>query len=226
MVDLSIILPVHNESEVILRTLQEITHALQKQKISYEILCIVNGSTDDSYEKISKYAKRNKTVKAYFSQLGWGNAVKKGIKQAKGEYSLYMVSDGQVHASIIPKLYQLIQNSTFSMVKIKRITRENFTRSFNSRVFNASANLLLGIRSYDINGTPKIIKTALLKKVPFISPNISLDMELMLFLKKNELAVKEIPVKSYRRKGGKSTTNWKAVGEMYYYILKFLFTSL
>lgn len=226
MLELSIILPVHNESEVIKRTIQEIEEALSGRNISFEILCIENGSTDNSSEIIKYITKKNKKVKLFSSSLGWGNAVREGIRHADGKYSIYMVSDGQVHAAILPKLYKRITEKKIDLVKIKRITRENNVRYINSRLFNTTAFLFLGVKSYDINGTPKIALTSLLKKIPFISPNISFDLELLLYLKKNKLKWEEIPVKSFRRKGGKSTTNWKAVAEMYFYILKFLGASL
>lgn len=220
-IDLSVIFPVHNEAEGITALLGFVHSLLREAHISFEILCVENGSTDDSYNILKKIEKKLTEVHVHRSEKGWGNAVLKGIENVKGVYTCYMVSDWQVDPKYILPLYKKIKKGKYDMVKIARKTRENTKRFLNSRVYNTFASLLFGINSFDINGTPKILKTDYLKKLRLSSENIALDLELLLHLKKEKKVWIEIPIFSKKRTSGASTTNIKSVLEMVYHMIRF-----
>lgn len=221
MKNLSIVLPVHNESEGIETSIKKIVDVLAKTSITYEILCIENGSTDDSLSILRNIAKKNIELRVYQSDKGWGNAVQKGISVAQSMYLCYMVSDGQVDPLIIPKLYNLIESGEYGLVKISRSSRENMKRFLNSRAYNMLAYIIFNLPTYDVNGTPKMLLTATAKKMKLQSHNIAIDLELMIKLKMNNLSFKEVAVPSYARESGTSTTNIKSVIEMLKNMKKF-----
>lgn len=214
MIELSLILPIHNEEEGIEKFIKNVYTLLSKQKFSYEVICVENGSTDISLKILKKLEKRYKNIIVFDSKIGWGNAVRKGVKEAKGVYSCFMVSDGQINPREIVKVYEKIKNNNFDLVKIRRISRENVKRLINSKAYNFLSRLLLGIRSNDINGTPKIAKTDLLRKMKLKSKNIVLDLEIMNYLKKTNLSFAEIPIRSNKRAHGKSTIKINSMVEM------------
>lgn len=220
MVKLSIILPVNNEEAGIESVIIKLIESLEKIKATFEIICIENGSTDRSYQKLKELAGKHREIKVYQSEKGWGNAVRRGIEYAKGEYCCYMVSDNQVDPILALTVFEKIKESDFDMVKIRRVSRENLIRLLNSRIYNLICNVFLGIGN-DINGTPKILKTSLIKDLHLRSENVAIDLELMLKLKKRNLKWIDIPVNSKKRNWGKSTTNIKTVIEMLKYIIKF-----
>jgi len=217
MLDLSVILPVHNEEAGLEKNIHQITQVLKSIRVTYEIVCVENGSKDRSLEILQKLARPSQHIRVFKSAKGWGNAVRFGISKARGEASCFMVSDGQVEADCISKVYDLYkQNHDEKTVlfKIWRTTRENPTRLANSRIYNIIAGLILGIDSRDINATPKLLNTKILKSIKLTSENVTLDPELLLALKKKGLKWIEIPAVSTRRESGNSTTNWKTVWEM------------
>lgn len=221
--ELSVVYPVHNEEEVI-EKLISYTHTLLTQTgISYEIVCVENGSSDNTYKKLRELTKKYKDLVVVQSEKGWGNAVRKGIGKSKGVYVCYMVSDFQVDPKAILDVYAKIKKGMFSMVKVYRTKRENKTRLVNSRLYNTLASVLFGVGSYDINATPKILKLSLIRKFDFESHNIAIDLELMLHINNRKLPWIEIPVVAGARKTGKSTTNWKSVREMLRYMMYFRF---
>lgn len=222
MIELSLILPVHNEEEGIEKFVKNVYTLLSKQKFSNEVICVENGSTDTSLKILKKLEKRYKNMTVIESKIGWGNAVRAGIKKAKGKYTCFMVSDGQINPKAIVKVYKKIKNNNFDLVKIRRVSRENVKRLLNSKAYNFLSRLLLGIRSNDINATPKIAKTELLRKMKLKSKNIVLDLEIMNYLKKTNLSFAEIPVRSDKRAHGKSTINVNSMVEMANGIVKIL----
>lgn len=220
MVKLSIILPVNNEEAGIGSVIEELIKSFKKKKATFEIICVENGSTDRSYQKLKELSREQREIKVYQSKKGWGNAVRRGIEYAKGEYCCYMVSDNQVDPILVLTVFEKIRESNVDMVKIKRVSRENLIRLLNSRIYNLICNIFLGLGN-DINGTPKILKTSLIKDLHLRSENVAIDLELMLKLKKRNLIWIDIPVNSKKRNWGKSTTNIKTVIEMLKYIIKF-----
>ena len=83
---LSVILPARNEQQHLNNVLQDITNHLNKKKYRYEVLVIVNGSTDNTKQIVIDFSKRNKKVKLLTSRSGYGNALKKGFSAAKGNF--------------------------------------------------------------------------------------------------------------------------------------------
>ncbi len=219
MVDLTVILPVHNESAGIEKNLKTIIAVLKKLKISYEIICMENGSTDITLSVLKSLQKKIKELVVMQSQIGWGNAVRKGIQKAGGMYTCYMVSDGQIDPEYIEKLYEIRKHA--ALVKIWRTTRENGTRLLNSRIYNILARILFGIDTQDVNATPKLLETKLLKSIPLTANNIAVDLELLLALKKRGLTWYEIPAPSLIRDTGSSTTRLKTVWEMVRWMIVF-----
>ena len=57
--DLSLVIPLYNESESISELDKKIESILSTSKLSYEILYVDDGSKDDSWKKIIDISKRN-----------------------------------------------------------------------------------------------------------------------------------------------------------------------
>lgn len=220
MIELSIVLPIHNEEKDIAVIVRNINNLLTKSKIDFEILCIENGSIDNSYNLLKSLSKAYKHVKVYKSNKGWGNAVRLGIKVAKGKYLCYMVSDNQVDPKNILRVYKIIKGNNIDLVKVRRRNRENLIRSLNSKFYNLLCLLVFGF-DRDINGTPKIIKSFVLRNMKLRSENVALDLELLLKLRKGGYKWIDIPVESKKRNWGMSTTNIKTAIEMVKHIIRF-----
>lgn len=211
--ELSLILPAHNEEEGIEKVLKLSLKILKKIKKPFEIIAVENGSSDNTFKVIKNFIKKHKEIKLIQSKKGWGNAVIRGISKAKGIYTCYMVSDFQVSPIHILKVYKEIKKTNYDLVKVKRMQRENIKRYINSLGFNLLCLFLFGF-DQDINATPKILKSVLLKEMKLKSENIALDLELLSKLKKRGLKWKSIPVRSEKRNWGESTTKVKSILEM------------
>src|SRR3989338_5544961 len=115
MHELSLIIPVLNEEKNIGVLYKRIVDSLKKEKISYEIIFIDDGSTDNSYNLLAKLHKSDKRVKVirFAGNFGQTSAWDAGIKAAKGRYFVTMDSDLQNDPSDIPRLLNAIKNSNY-----------------------------------------------------------------------------------------------------------------
>lgn len=223
MVELTLVLPVHNEAKTITDIVRRARLVLKEMGITYEILCVENGSIDNSLDVATKLSSQFPDFHVLRSKLGWGNAVRKGLAEARGRLFCYMVSDGQVDPKHISALYEYLRKDRVALMKVARTSRENTVRFTVSRVYNAIAASLFGIASADINATPKILETRLARSLKLSQENIGIDLELLLKLKKRALSWSEIPVRSETRKSGSSTTRVKTVWEMVRVMIALLF---
>lgn len=218
-------MPVCNEAEVIEAVIGKVVKTL-KGKVNCEIIAVENGSTDLSFQKLQKLKDKYHNLRVLQSKKGWGNALREGIQQARGEYFCYMVSDNQVDPKHILDVFKKISSGNYTLVKVSRVKRENFSRFLNSKIYNCLARILFGISSPDINGTPKIIKTEMMKKLDLQSENIAFDLELLYKLKQRRYVLKDIPVISGKRDTGISKTTLFSIMEMLIQMFKLRFDML
>ena len=103
---LSVIIPAFNEEKRITETLQDIDSYLKKQAFDYEIVVVVNGSSDHTFDVV-KSLERGLITKATALNIpegGKGNAVKRGIlEKATGDIVMFMDADNATPVSEIEK---------------------------------------------------------------------------------------------------------------------------
>lgn len=212
-IDLSLVLPIHNQATIIAPVVKDIYNILKKGKINNEIILVENGSKDDTLKILNKLAKKYTNTIIIVTKLGYGSAVLAGLKVSKGEYVSYMPSDGQLDPNLVPLLYKTIIKGIYDLVKIKRITRENTIRYLRSKVFNLLTRLLFKITVEDINGSPRIFERKWLSVLDLQFKDSFIDAEMAIKAYYLKWKIKEIPAKTLPRLGGKSTVNFKTVIE-------------
>ncbi|MBP6731631.1 MAG: glycosyltransferase [Chitinophagales bacterium] len=212
---ISVILPIYNQSEQLDFLFEQYTTRLPELNVGWELLFIVNGSKDDSYEKAQRLAAKNPNVIVHNLQLGgWGRAVKFGLAQAKGELVCYTNSARTTIDDLMLILtYGLANDKT--VIKTTRVIRESFTRKIGSILYNYENRMLLGTPLWDVNGTPKVVPAKYLKDINLISDGDLIDAELMARIYRNQVQIVEILILSTKRIGGRSTTSFKSAWKMY-----------
>lgn len=109
MPKISVIVPVYNTSMYLEKCL---TSLINQTLTDIEIICINDGSTDNSLEILEKFAKEDSRIKV-LSQENAGLSVTRnnGIKAATGEYIGFVDSDDYVDSSFYEKLYTAAKNN-------------------------------------------------------------------------------------------------------------------
>ena len=94
-IDLSVIIPVYQSEQYIAECLQSI---LCQKKINIEVLCMDDGSTDQSSHIIQNIAKSEKRVQWIpLEHQGVSHTRNEGLKRAKGEYVFFLDADDLVY---------------------------------------------------------------------------------------------------------------------------------
>lgn len=167
--DISIIIPLLNEDESLPELSAWIEKVVKENNLSYEVIFIDDGSTDNSWEVIEDLSKKNEYIKGIKFQRNYGKsaALNEGFKAAKGEVVLTMDADLQDSPDEIPELRRMVIEDGYDIVsgwKKKRYDN-TFTKNLPSKVFNAAARFSSGIKLHDFNCGLKAYRKKVVKSI-------------------------------------------------------------
>jgi glycosyltransferase involved in cell wall biosynthesis len=218
--ELSLVIPCYNEAESIRNTVTRLVEAFGARRVRLELVLVDNGSTDDTGAIIDKLVAEGMPAVRETVDLnqGYGYGVLCGLQRCRGRLVGILGADGQVDAQDVVRLYDVAARArTPKLVKVRRRFRmDGFTRKIVSIAYNGVANLAYGgLRSIDLNGTPKIFPRAYLAPMALESRDWFLDAEIMIKAKQLGLDVFEMNVLAHMREGGRSNvrvgTCWEFV---------------
>ncbi|NOY14960.1 MAG: glycosyltransferase family 2 protein, partial [bacterium] len=103
---LSLIVPVYRQEKTIVDNLKSIKKTLDQIRYDYEIIVVIDGMVDGSADKI-KRAKLDKVkLVAYQKNQGKSHAIRTGMKQAKGDYVMFIDSGMEIDPNGISMLLE------------------------------------------------------------------------------------------------------------------------
>ena len=169
--DLSVVIPLYNESESITPLIQEIVSVVQKNEFKTEIIFINDGSTDGSWKKINENQKnhhQNVFIRGinFRKNLGKSNALNQGFKYAMGKVVVTMDADLQDNPIEIPKFVNSILVNGFDVTSgWKKNRKDPFSKTFPTKIFNWATRLFSGIHLHDFNCGFKAYKLEVVKNI-------------------------------------------------------------
>jgi len=167
--NLSLVIPLLNEAESLPELYQWIIRVVQSNALSYEIIFIDDGSTDNSWEIIKALGDKDSNVKGIRFQTNYGKsqALHAGFKMANGDVVITMDADLQDSPDEIPALYQMIVEEKFQLVsgwKKKRFDSK-IRKNIPSKLFNWAAQKTSGLPLHDFNCGLKAYSNEVVKNV-------------------------------------------------------------
>jgi glycosyltransferase involved in cell wall biosynthesis len=167
--DLSIVIPLYNEDESLPELTAWIERVMVANNYSYEVLFIDDGSTDNSWNVIEELRSKNDNIKGIKFQRNYGKsaALNEGFKAAQGDVVITMDADMQDSPDEIPELRKMVIDGGFDLVsgwKKKRYDNA-LTKNIPSKLFNAAARAMSGIKLHDFNCGLKAYRKKVVKSI-------------------------------------------------------------
>ncbi len=213
-IQLSIVIPSYNEQARLPNTLLETIAWCSKKSMSYELIVVDDGSTDNTLALAKLFAERVKELR-YIAcpHLGKGAAVRIGMLNAWGEYVLFMDADGATPLDEISKLLTKLQEEELDMVIGSRVVQHpdetnvatSLHRKLLGRVFAALVNIFAVSEFADTQCGFKIFRHEVVHDI-FSRQKLTgfaFDVEILYIAKKLGLAVAEAPVNWENQEGSK-----------------------
>ena len=201
---LSIIIPCFNEQLSINKL---VDNCLENINNDIEILLVDNGSTDNTFTSLLNLKLPSNIVPIRIEKnIGYGNGILFGLKQAKGEVLSWTHADLQTDVSDVIKGYNRFEKELLNMscmVKGERKKR-NLIDSFFTFSMGIYSSLLLNTWMYDINAQPKIFHRKFLNEFQNPPLDFSLDLYLIFLFKSKKIKIKALPVFFNKRKFGEA----------------------
>lgn len=166
---LSIVIPLLNEDESINELFDWIDQVMHKNKFSYELIFVDDGSTDDSWKIIQDLSFKNNQIKAirFTKNYGKSQALHAGFKIADGDVVITMDADLQDNPEEIPNMYKTITEENYDLIsgwKKKRYDSVLF-KNLPSKLFNAAARKTSGLKLHDFNCGLKAYRNDVIKTI-------------------------------------------------------------
>jgi glycosyltransferase involved in cell wall biosynthesis len=173
--NLSIVVPLLNEADSLTELQAWIDRVMESTALSYEVIYIDDGSTDQSWSIISSLSrKRNQEnspnrIKGIKFQANYGKsqALHAGFKIAQGNVIITMDADLQDSPDEIPELYQMVAIGDHDLVSGWKKKRYDSVLSKNlpSKLFNWAARKTSGVQLNDFNCGLKAYKSDVVKNI-------------------------------------------------------------
>ena len=166
--DVSIVVPLLNEEESLPELAAWINKVNIAAQLSYELIFVDDGSTDDSWKVIQKIAQSQENVKAIRFRRNYGKsaALNEGFKIAEGEVVITMDADLQDSPEEIPELVLMIRDQDYDMISgWKKKRHDPINKTVPSKFFNWTTRKISGISLHDFNCGLKAYKNDLIKNI-------------------------------------------------------------
>ena len=212
-IKLSVVVPLYNEKARFADGFAHYYSYLLKQKYSWELIFVNDGSSDNTLDLIKNAAKENKSIKiiTYAKNHGKGYAIIQGIKSAKGEYILFSDIDHSVPIVSIEPFFPYFEKGYKVVIGSRRVdgskilVHQKPIREYLGRGFTLLVNLAIswgvkdatcGFKAFENSTAQKIFNLVKVYDWAF-------DAEMLYICKKFKIPFAQAPVSWSDAKGSR-----------------------
>ena len=166
--DISLVIPLYNEAESLPELEAWIARVMKENNFSYEIWFVNDGSTDNSWEVIESLREKNDCVKGISFRRNYGKspALHVGFERVQGDVVITMDADLQDSPDEIPELYRMIMQEGYDLVSgWKKKRYDPLSKTIPTKLFNATARKVTGIKLNDFNCGLKAYRREIVKNI-------------------------------------------------------------
>lgn len=204
--DLSIVISLYNEEESLPELIRWIEEVMEREGYKYEVIMVDDGSTDSSWKIIKELSERNRNIRGISFRRNYGKsaALYHGFASAEGRVVVTMDADLQDSPEEIPEMYRMVVEDGYDIVSGWKKQRfdNKLTKNLPSKLYNATARWITGIKLHDMNCGLKAYRNEVVKNIEVYG-----EMHRYIpYLAKNAgfVRITEKPVQHQKRKYGKS----------------------
>ncbi len=165
---ISIVIPFFNEVESLSELHEWIVDVLNKNKFSYEIIFVDDGSNDGSWDLVENLQLKNHNIKAIKFRRNYGKsaALNVGFENSSGNVVITMDADLQDSPNEIPSLYNMIVFENYDIVSgWKKKRYDPLTKTIPTKIYNGVTRWLTGINLNDMNCGLKAYRSEVVKSI-------------------------------------------------------------
>ncbi len=166
--DISVVIPLYNEEESLPELSAWISKVMDAHNYSYGVIFVDDGSTDHSWQTICKLRDESPSIKGIKFRRNYGKspALHCAFEVAQGDVIITMDADLQDSPDEIPELYNMIINEKYDLVSgWKQKRYDPLSKTLPTKLFNATARKVSGIKLHDFNCGLKAYRKDVIKNI-------------------------------------------------------------
>jgi glycosyltransferase involved in cell wall biosynthesis len=165
-VELSLVIPIRNESPNIDALYAEVTQVLERWGRSYEVVVVEDGSTDDSFDRLLHYQRRDSRWRIIRFRRNFGQtaAFAAGFRHARGR--LIATSDGDLQNDPrdLPEMIRTIEQGSDIVCGWRKQRKDSWlTRRLPSGIANRLISWATGVKLHDYGCSLKVFRAEVVK---------------------------------------------------------------
>ncbi len=225
--NVSVIIPCHNEADNIVPLLSRLVKVLQERNIAGELIIVDDNSTDQTANEVTRKAETQdciKLVQRRDGKCGVGRTLKAGFEHAEGNIIITMDGDLSHDPADIPRFLHEIEAGA-DLVIGSRYGKKGgeahlpISRKVLSGGYSRLSKFLFHTNLTDLTSGYRAIKKDALDKLHLSSNGFAIHAEIHLKALNRQLTVTQVPIIYRRRLSGSSKLSYLKVGIPYVKVL-------
>lgn len=228
--NLSVVIPAHNEEEGVRPTVERLYGTLMQASIPFEILVVNDHSTDHTEQVLQHLAHELPGVR-YVNNLkpgGFGRAIQTGLERFRGDAVCIVMADASDDPNDVVTYYHKLEEG-YECVFGSRFLRESRVVDYPThkllinRMANWFINVLFQLHFNDTTNAFKAYRREVIDGVkPFLSSHFNITVELPLKAITRGYTYATVPINWYNRATGVSKLKIKEMGSRYLFIVLYV----
>jgi len=217
---LSLVIPCYKQQQTIVANVKQLLSVLDEIRYSYEIIVVVDGEVDKSFEVLDAAKLHNTTVFAYKTNRGKSYAIRYGMRQAAGEHVMFLDAGMEIDPDGISMLLEHMKWYDADIIvgskrHLASYVEYTFQRKILSLGYYYFVKLLFGIGVKDTQAGIKVFKKNVVAKIlpRLVEKRFAGDLEMLVVAKQLGFdRIFEAPIKlDYGLGKLSSAATWKQI---------------
>ena len=228
---ISVVIPEHNEQDVIPKTISLTYNTLKKMKYDFEIVVVDDNSNDNSPKMLDIIAKKNKKIKILHSKsfvmgpTGLGSALVFGFKKCTGDVIIPLMGDMSDDPKEIPRFIKKIEEGNdviagSRFIHGSKLTGYPMTKMIVNRIYNRIFAILFLMKVTDISNAFKAYRKEVLQLVKPKSAGFEITSEIVLKARVAGMTIAEVPVTWNSRKDENKGSKFGSFNSIKFILIK------
>ena len=229
--NLSVVIPAHNEAEVIEPTLRGLIEQLGPEGIEYEIVVVDDASSDGTGDIVRRLGEEAPQIRVVRNEApnGFGFAVRKGLESFEGDAVVIVMADGSDDPRDVILYYRVLEagyDCAFGSRFMPGAAVHDYPRIklFMNRIVNAGIRMLFRHGYNDTTNAFKAYRREVIENLrPLLSHHFNMTVELPLKAITRGFSYAIVPTSWTNRAAGTSKLQLNEMGSRYLFIVLYVF---
>jgi dolichol-phosphate mannosyltransferase len=227
---LSVVMPARSEEESVGQTVEGVAHALDAERIDYEIVVVDDHSTDRTGAVVDRISTGNPRVRCIRSTYdpGFGFAVRAGLNEYTGDAVVVMMADGSDHPEDLVRYHRELEEGWECVfgsrfIRGAKVYRYPRLKLVMNRLANWFIRVIFRHHYNDTTNAFKVYRREVIDSIkPLLSNHFNLTVEMPLKAIVRGHTFRVIPISWTNRSAGSSKLGIREMGSRYLFIVLYV----